>query len=197
MLEIFTAIILALAAIFAYLIQRARYIREIEPDLRLTRIVAIEEYNGVKNIQDPWFFNIDIEVENQSNNHACELTYNTLIQIHLFEGDIVIGLPFPDYLAWDEEILARRKITVPIHMELNKAKFASELNEQPELALSDIERYFARIRVKYYTKSELVLFFIAPLRRRLRYERDFYINWKFSTSTGNPPYDPHILSTEG
>ena len=58
--------ILALAAILAYLVQRARYLREIEPDLELKWPDGIRVTEMSTTLKESWAFYIDVEVENRS-----------------------------------------------------------------------------------------------------------------------------------
>jgi len=77
-----TTTILAIAAVLAYLIQRARYLREIEPDLDLEWPTSIRVGELGSTLQESWAFYIDIEVENVSKNHAEDLRYD--LDLHIF-----------------------------------------------------------------------------------------------------------------
>lgn len=78
---IITGIVLAVAATLAFLIQRARYLREIEPDLELSWPTNIRISQLSHSLKQFWAFYIDIEVENKSRNHAYNLIYEVELSI--------------------------------------------------------------------------------------------------------------------
>ena len=91
MLTKITEIVVIVAAVLVYLIQRAKYLRDIEPDLELKWTGKIRIVKMSPNLAEFWAYYIDVQVENVSKNRANDMQFN--VDLGLFPER---GLP--DYM---------------------------------------------------------------------------------------------------
>ena len=163
--SIITTGILAIAAILAYLVQRARYLREIEPDLELKWPERIRVVRMGSELREGFSFYIDIELENRSRNHAYGLVYEVDLSIFPERGKpSFIEAKIHDLLKYHQsEILAERKDIIPIYIGTN-----IELNQWDRLIDWDKEiiinkaGFQANVSIKYFSKRELLLWLLIP-----------------------------------
>jgi hypothetical protein len=177
--------ILAIAAILAYLVQRARYLREIEPDLELKCSDRIRVEKMSRTLKEFWAFSIDVEIDNRSKNHAEGLQYKVDLQISPHRGEpppVLLGDKIPEYISsipiHPDKVLARRRIVVPVYIGSN---FAPDLQKRLNLwdgSLSVEEVGFeATITISYFSKRELILFFLLIPRCKVKYTREIFMSW--------------------
>ncbi len=194
---IFSAVttgILALAASLAYLVQRARYLREIEPDLKLkwpNRIRVIEMSTTLKEF---WAFYIDIEVENVSRNHAEDLRYEVDLQIFPQRGKArFLREKIHDAVRiHPTDVLAGRKIIIPVYSGSNVAR---DLQEQLDSWDGSMNvggtGFMTTVIISYSSKRELLLWFLIPWKLgRVKYTREISGSWGFQVD--EKVIHPHI-----
>jgi len=190
---IFTAIttgVLAIAAILAYLVQRARYLREIEPDLDL------EWPNGIRvgqlghTLREPWSFYIDIKVENVSKNHAEDV--RCYLNLYIFpehvKSEIIRGkIRVPRFERHD--ILAGRESTMTVYVGSRIAEgLQKEINSWDGPVNVADAGFIAVVNVTYFSRQELLLWFLFK-RGRVEYNRKISEMWRFQFNKKTKSYD--------
>jgi len=192
--NIFTAItttILAIAAVLAYLIQRARYLREIEPDLDLEWPTSIRVGELGSTLQESWAFYIDIEVENVSKNHVEDLRYD--LDLHIFpdrtKSKAIRGKFIDLYRFQRPEILAGRKYTISVYASPGLSKGLQKHLDSwgSPINVADVG-FIAVVTMSYFSKQELLLWFLWK-RGRVEYTRKIYGMWRFQFNEKAQSYD--------
>ena len=182
--SIFSAIatsVLAIAAFLAYLVQRARYLREIEPDLDLEWPDSIRVGGLGNTLREPWSFYIDIKVENISKNHAENIRYNVNLNIfpNHVKSKIIRGKIYDKLRLHPEDILAGRKGTIPVYA---SSHLAGDLQKNIESCDSPVNvadvGFMAIVTVSYFSRRETLLWFLFKLGR-VKYAREISGMWRF------------------
>lgn len=185
--------ILAIAAMLAYLVQRARYLREIEPDLELKWPDGIRVARMGSELREGFAFYIDIEVENRSRNHAEDLRYE--VDLRLFpnrDKPQFIAVRIHKFLGLHpDEILAGRKAIIPIYVGTNieLSQWDKLIDWGNEIVINKVG-FTADIRISYSSKHELLLWFLIPWKfGRLKCIREILGAWSFEINKKvEPPY---------
>ena len=192
--NIFTAItttILAIAAILAYLVQRARYLREIEPDLDLEWPTSIKVGKLGSTLKEPWSFFIDIEVENISKNHAEDLRYD--LNLYIFpdhtKSKSIRGKFLDLYRFQRHEILAGRKYPILVYASPGLSKGLQEKIDSwgSPINVEDVG-FIAVVTMSYFSRQELLLWFLGK-RGRVEYTREISGMWRFKFNEKTKSYD--------
>lgn len=191
-----TGIVLASAALFAYLIQRARYLREFEPDLELTWPEVIQIIEMPHSLKEFWAVSIDLGVHNISNNPATGLRWQCELEIFPERGRAsYIETTFSNYLPISpSEILPGREIVVPVYIGWNLAKGLYEkLHSWEEPIETEKAGFRVSITIEYYSRPEILMFIIWPFGLgRKKYQRDIEGWWGFThgvpTRSGKPRF---------
>jgi len=179
--NLITTGILAVAAMLAYLVQRARYLREGEPDLELEWPDSIRVVEMSPTLKNFWALYIDIEVKNKSKNHAEDLRYEVELKIFPQRGK-------PSFLSekingilqmHPAEVLAGRKITIPVYHGSNVAiNLQKQLNSWDGSMNVKEAGFMATVTISYFSKRELLLWFLGK-PGRIKYTRQISRNWGF------------------
>jgi hypothetical protein len=183
-INIFTAIttvIFALAAILTYLVQRARYLREIEPDLDFEWPTSIRVGALGSTLQESWRFYIDIEVENVSKNHAEDLRYEVSLNIfpNHAKSNHIRGNICDKLRLHPHDILAGRKDTIPVYASSNLATDLQKYLNSWDSPVNVTEvGFIAIVTMSYFSRRELLLWFLFK-RGRVRYTREISGMWRF------------------
>jgi hypothetical protein len=185
--NIITTGILAVAAILAYLVQRARYLREIEPDLDLIWPTAVRISNFGATLRDFWAFFIDLNVKNCSKNHAINIRYE--VELWIFPDRSrpdVIDLRIRDWVPiHPTEILAGRNEVISVYCGSN---YALDLGKQMErfeyVPRTEYLGFHATIKLSYYSRRELILCILLPPWScgRVKYLRKISQRWRLEKS---------------
>ena len=191
--SLITTSILALAAILAYIVQRARYLREIEPDLELKWPDSIRVVRMSPDLKEGFAFYIDIKIENLSKNHAQDLKCEVDFKIfpHREKPQVISGKIRPPLLLLSPEILAERVTSIPIYIGTN---IATELWDPLDSWNSKIDSrkagFTAEININYFGKRELLLWFLVPWKfGRVKYTRSIFGAWWVEFDARSKP--PH------
>jgi len=194
-----TGIIVAHAAILAYLLQRARYLREIEPDVELTWTNRFEGIQFKQSLDNFWCFYIPVKVENKSKNHAKDLTFN--VELLVFPRRERPNFVKPKYypLNFNRNLYARRTEEELVYIGLN---FVPDLVDelQPWSSSLDIENagFDVTIKLEYFSNRELLLFLVQPPWHFgiERYKRELRLRFYFDkiSKKGKISYLPIIWS---
>lgn len=192
-INIFTAIttvVFALAAILTYLVQRARYLREIEPDLDLgTASIKVGKLGPT--LKESWSFFIDIEVENVSKNHAEDLRYD--LELLIFpdrkKPETIRG-KFVDLHRFQlHEILAGRTYPVLVYASPGLSKGLQEKIDSLGSPVNVAEAGFAAIvTMSYFSRRETLLWFLWK-RGRVEYTRQVSEMWRFKFNKRTKSYE--------
>jgi len=179
-----TGIVLALAAAFAFLLQRARFLRDIEPDLRITDASKIIVLPG-RDISDSDSvrLRIELEVQNASKNTAERLssTQDATIGIQSSTSPLtVVHLPyFNKSIEVQERLLPGRSLPISVYIELSASRLEIE-SQWLEMETPLQDRIFrATVTIRYSSPKELALIFVKPLRLKEDYERTFFVEWQW------------------
>ena len=155
-----TGLVIALAALFAYAVQRARYLRDIAPELRLERPPS---FPALVTESPNWNVRCDL-VNSSADNDAEDVNVSYRLQYALgqsFASQINLG-----------RVLAGTHINfgLPFSSEsLLTAVNRSDDSKPPGVL---------EIKVTYFTPREFVLFLLHPLGLgRKRYVRSFQVMW--------------------
>ena len=184
-LNIVTTSILAIAFILTYLVQRARYLKEIEPDLVLKPdINRISVKKLERTLKQFWNLYIDIDVTNITTKHAEQLKYDVVLTIWPDRGkpDVIISSFQERIYQHERNVLPNRNMIVPIYVGWNLIpglqKKIESSNDNLETEKVGME---AEITISYKSKSELLLYFLLPpwYCGRTRYQRKVEIGWYF------------------
>jgi len=192
--NIFTAItttILAIAAILAYLVQRARYLREIEPDLDLVWPASIRVGKLGPTLQESWRFYIDIKVENVSKNHAEDLIYD--LELRIFpdrtKPETIRGKFVDLYRFQRHEILAGRTYTIDVYASPGLSKGLQKGLDSRSSPVNVAEAGFAAIvTMSYFSRREMLLWFLWK-RGRVKYTRQISGMWRFQFDEKTQSYE--------
>ncbi|MDA0263499.1 MAG: hypothetical protein O3A93_05075 [Chloroflexi bacterium] len=155
-----SGLVLAFAAVFAYAVQRARYLRDIAPDLRLAEIP-----NFPALISDVPNWIVRYELQNVSADANAEDVY---VRFNLRYGvghsaDLEFGLG---------RLFAGSPLNFSTHFSSRNVMLA--IHEVPHPMPSGA----LTINVSYSTPRELVLFLLHPLGMgRKRYVLNFEVRW--------------------
>jgi hypothetical protein len=180
-ISIITTGILVFAAILTYLIQRARYLREIEPDLELKWLNCFRNIRLGSTFNEMWSFYVDIEVENLSGNHARDLEYEVKLDIfpHMGKPQICRCQMYKGSVAHTQELLAKRKTIIPVYIGKNFVKkymYFENLTGAKTLEAG----FHATIIFSYFSKRELNLGCLVPWRfGKPKYYRKIFAQWYF------------------
>lgn len=187
-------IVLATAALLAYLIQRARYLKENEPDLELIWPEKIRPNQMQPTLKNFWSLYIDLEVVNRSANHACDLRWE--IKLDIFPrrgGSRFFGAKYTDTLRLHpKELLAGRRVVIPVYVGWNLYPgLYEQLQAWPDSIEVEDAGFQASITLKYFTRRELLMFAPMPPWNwgRKQYKREVQGSWGFVTNQDtDPPY---------
>jgi hypothetical protein len=194
--SILTGVILTLAAILTYLIQRARYLREIEPDLDLTWPTSVRVEQMAPTLKEFWSMYIDIKVVNKSDNHATDLRPVIHLDIFPSRGDgHVLSAELRELLRLHpEDLLARRETVVPVYVACNTLG-GDELYRQIQSwgGAVEVEKagFEAAITLEYSSHPDLALWVLLPPWNagRKKYRRTVRGSWGFVVQDrADPPY---------
>jgi len=158
-------VVLAIAAIFAFLLQRARYLREIEPDLELTWAKRIRVEKMVSFLTEFWAYYIDVNVENKSKNHAQDMLFSVELWVFPERGKpTILQDKFPLIpRLFNPELMAGRASVIPIYVGLNYTRgLYDQLEAWCEPISFDVSGFHTIINLEYYSNRELLLFFLIP-----------------------------------
>lgn len=197
-LSIITTSILAIAFLLTYMVQRARYLKEIEPDLVLktsARKIRVNEIKG--NLKQFWNLYIDIDVTNITKKHAEELKYRVDLTIHPDRKKAkIIKSTIPELVyEHPRNLLPERRILVPVYIGWNVAQ---DLYKKIKSSKDDFETekvgMEADITICYKSEHELLLHFLLPIwyQGRARYERKVGISWYFEENIHTDHIPPFI-----
>ena len=177
-------VVLALAAIFAFLLQRARYLREIEPDIELTWAKRIRVEEMASSLKECWAYYIDVNVENKSRNHAKDMLFSIELWVFPERGrPRVLQDKFPLIpRLHDSELMAGRTIDIPIYVGLNYTrKLYNQLEDWGKSIGFDVCGFHTIIHLEYYSNRELLLFFLIPWRfGRKKLKRSVSLEYGFA-----------------
>lgn len=190
--SIVASIVLPIAAILAFLVQRARYLREIEPDLELhwPETIRIAEISSTYN--DFWGFYIDLEIENLSQNHSYDIDYHVDLTIFLKRNKpAIIQTRCSSIIRpYNTCLLASRKMVIPVYCGSNNAEdLQKKLKRYDQVFIKDsgIE---STVTIKYTSQRELLLYTMLPFWDwgKKKYTRKITRYWGFrcQTNTGIP-----------
>lgn len=196
-LGIISTSILAVAVVLTYLVQRARYLKEIEPDLVLTTNtgrIRVKEIN--ETLKKSLILYIDIDVKNVTTKHVEQLKYNGRLTIWNERGKpYIITTSFKERVYQHQRnLLPNRNMLVPVYIGWNlipgllkKIKSSNGNFETEKIGME------AEITISYKSKGELLLYFLLPIwyRGRARYMRTVTIGWYFKKiiePVGVPPF---------
>ena len=190
---ILTGTVLALAALFAYFIQRARYLRETEPDLELTWPNSVRVGQMSHTLKEFWSLHIDVEAENKSKNHAEDLRWEVEVTIFPERGrSYGLVTKYSDILRLHPpKLLAGRRCVIPVYIGWN---YAQDLYDQLQSRPGSLEvvdaGFHATVTVNYFTKREFLMFVLCPWNRgREKYKRSIEGWWGFLIDQNvSPPY---------
>jgi len=192
MISITTTAILAVAAIFAFLIQRARYLREIEPDLELKWPENIRVSQMNQSLKEFWAIYIDVEVKNISKNHAENLVYEVDLVIFPRRGKAsCIENQFVDRLRTSPPtLLAGRTVTVPVYIGWNLIPGLYEQLHSKNDSLDVRNAGFqTTVTISYSSRREAILWLLVPWKLgRVRYKRTVTGSWGFIFKEDVSPY---------
>ncbi len=189
---IVTTSILALAAILTYLVQRARYLIEIEPNLELSLPSEIRIDKFGETLQDSWDFFIDIIVKNHSKCHAYDIRYEVKLYISPIRGrpDVII-LKIRDLVppaTHPTELLGEQEKIIPIYCGDNATQdLKYELDRYIDIPKTELLGFEAIVKLTYYSRRELVLFSLIPIWNwgRVKYIRKIEHRWKLERNPIN------------
>lgn len=196
MLNTIIGIVLALAALLAYLIQRARYLKETEPDLELIWPENIRLSQMQHTLKNFWSLYIDLEVVNQSKNHADDLQWEAELDIFPQRGgSTCLRAKYIDTLRLHQkELLAGRRIMIPVYVGWNLYRgLYEQLQSWPGSLEVENAGFEASITLKYFTKRELLMWTLMPPWNcgRKQYKRKIKGSWGFIIDRNiEPPYIP-------
>lgn len=195
-----TGIILTIASVLTYFIQRSRYLKEIEPDLDLRWPEKIRIGNLSPRLKDFGHFYIDVYIANRSLNHAYNLSYIVDLTIlpqrgksQAFQSRHIEVVHYSP-----KELLAGRSAIVPVYIGINSVKYDMELKNYfydwlqslpANLRIEDAG-FMATITFEYFTKHDTALLFLNPFRgNRIKHYRSIEDRWGFHPDTAfSPPY---------
>ena len=197
--SILTVSIVGGAAILAFLIQRARYLREIEPDLRLELPhpydIRISEIGHT--LKDRWSFYIYVKVNNRSIiNHAYDVKYKAKLMIFPQRGQSTF-IPVDSIERWSltpskSILLAEGHTEIPIYIDPNRAinnRIGREeiLNWPGNLEVINIGIH-ATVTIEYSTSRQFILFVLEPWGfGKKKYSRIESARWKLVKGGGYGP----------
>jgi len=158
-LEILIAVVVAGAAILAFLVQRARYLREIEPDLEL---ISNEE---VSVPDEEWRMVTRLRMRNTStSNHAENINLEVEFGVYPSRKDAFVASVYPEpydcirgssrpnVVTPPDKLLAGREVGLSVLFYFPSCK-------SQQLASLNLEDagFWARISVEYWSKPEFLL----------------------------------------
>jgi len=199
-LEITLTVIAAIAAVLGYFIERARYFRDIEPDLELSpHGLSLEEMHTT--LQESWGFYIYIAVENKSDNPAYDLEYGVNLSIFPQRGranvmiskhtDMVPGVH-------ERTIRAHRKTVIPIWVGWNNIKNREYFDQILPITVPapiDQAGFEAHITIIYDApeKNGLTMLLLTPFRFKKTYTREIRYGFGVIPNQSQPSqYDPYL-----
>jgi len=191
-ISIITTTVLAVAAVFVFLVERARYLREIEPDIELKWPENIQVSQMSQSLKEFWAIYINVEVKNSPKNQVEELDYQVELGIFPQRGKAsYINVQFPDFLrTHPASILAGRSVVVPVYIGWNLAPGLYE-HLQAEIGPLNVTNagFKASITFSYFSRRELILWLLVPWRfGRVKYERTISGWWGFEFNKDVAPY---------
>ena len=196
-LGITASIVVALGAILAFVVQRARYLREIEQDLEVTwnhEVFLITEEDTLETLKQEWGIATEVHIENRSNrNHAENLQLKVDLGIYPSRSSsptIVATYPHPYHIR-PSVLLVGRCVDLPIVFNAFSAPDLHEtLRSSGEGLRVEDAGFWARITVEYCTKFEVLLLVISPWKRgRENYARSTTRFWGYAYDEPlKPPY---------
>ena len=172
-----SGLVLALAAVLAYLVHRARYLRETDPDLQVTWTGKVtfpppagELHPLSEDLRKGWTFWIELRVENRSQTPGQRLRMEGQLVLDLdrsrekglsgiFEENV--WLPFTLHIM--PEILPGRTEHCDVLFSSSFLKDPWRLYNWPEPILTEKVGFWMQFDVEYYTPRELLMFFLWPL----------------------------------
>jgi len=175
MVAIVTATIIGLAAFLAFLIQRARYLREIEPDLEVEWLGNLRISQMSKTLDKPWSLYIDVQLENKSRNHAHDLRCKVELTVFPVRGRSQ-AIPSKFYQfprLHEDELMAERTMVIPVYIGWNYAlDLTKTVQSLPNHVIVENAGFHALVIIEYSTRRELILFLLVPWSfGRLKYRR--------------------------
>jgi hypothetical protein len=192
-----TGIILTIAAILAYLLQRARYLREIEPDLEITWLNRIDEIEVETTLDQRWSMYIPLQVVNKSENHAQDIM--SYVDLKLFPDRRKPQYIHPKYFPWPHgsQLLAGRSKEILVYVGSNFAPdLYDELRKESELINIEQVGFFTTISIEYYSSREFLLFLMLPPWNlgRKKYKRDIILRYYLDKEIKNDKalYSPRV-----
>ena len=191
-ISIITTTVLAVAAIFVFLVERARYLREIEPDIELKWPENIQVSQMSQSLKEFWAIYINVEVKNISKNHAEDLDYQVELGIFPQRGKAsYINTQFPNRVrTHPAAILAGRSVAVPVYIGWNLIPGLYERLQAETSPLNVTNAGFkASITFSYFSRRELILWLLVPWKLgRVKYKRTILGWWGFESNKDEAPY---------
>ena len=183
-LDITVSVVVALGVILAFVVQRARYLREIEPDLEVTwnnEVFLITEEDTLETLKQEWGIATEVHIENRSNrNHADNLELKVDLGIYPRRSSspaIVATYPHPYHIR-PSALLAGRSADHPIFFNaFSEPGLQETMRSYAEGFRVEDAGFWARITVEYCTKFEGLLFVLSPWK--LSYSQLFLWRWRF------------------
>jgi len=178
-----TAIVILVAAVVLFVIQRARYLREIEPDLELTSADRIRVDTMSSTVDQSWAYYIYVNVKNVSKNRATDMLFKVVLWIFPERGGArFLEIKYPLFPGFHQtELRPERTMEVPVYVGPN---YATGLKEELERWGRPVSHnrcgFYTRILLEYYSNRELLLLLLAPWSGgRIRYKREIDLRYAF------------------
>jgi hypothetical protein len=176
-------IIILVAAILIFLIQRARYLREIEPDLELAWANKITVDKMSQDVDKFWDYYIHVDVKNVSNNRANDMLFKVALKLFPERGrPRFLESKYPLIPGLHEtQLRPQRTMQVPIYVGLNYTRgLSEELGKWGKPVTFDACGFHAGIVLEYYSNRDFLLFILVPWSfGRIKYKREIYLEYAF------------------
>ena len=168
-----TGLILAMGAVYAYFLQRARYLRDIEPDLRFMNEFRVREQYGDS-------ISIDFEVTNESSNTGEMVRVSAVVDEIDDDGSFTTLEPRLPIFAdkHSRRLLPRRSMTDHFVFLSSKKSGA----------------YRAKFDLTYVSPREWIVFLVKPWPPfRMKYWRTASLSWTLETAQNGRLNDPAVF----
>jgi hypothetical protein len=176
-------IVILVALVLVFLIQRAKYLRQIDPDLELTWAGRIRVHTMSSSVDQFWAYYIHLGVKNVSRNRATDMLFKVVLWIFPERGGSrFLEIKYPLFPGFHQtELRPERTMEVPIYVGSNYARgLDEELEKWGRPVTHNRCGFYTRILLEYYSNREFLLFLLVPWSwGRIRYKREIDLRYAF------------------